>query len=54
VQTNQFTAHVTPRDGIARRLSLQAATLEEARRTALARAMALFPHQPIRFSVRPA
>mgnify|MGYP001562063351 CR=1 FL=1 len=51
MQTTCYTAHVTLRDGIPRRLSIQAASLEQARLTARICAKVLFRRQPFTFSV---
>ena len=50
----QFIAYYCPRDGVHRRLSVQAPTQAEAYCAARAQVRALFPQQSISFSVRPA
>ena len=50
----RYTAHITPRDGIARRITVLATDLSDARHAVRCAAVARFPRQPIAFTVRPA
>ena len=52
IQPIRYTAYVMSRDGIARRLTLLAKDLADARHAVHCAAVARFPGQPLTFSVR--
>lgn len=49
-----YTAHITPSDGIPRRIALISLDLDDARREARLLAAALYPRQPFTYCVRAA
>lgn len=54
MQLTRYTGHVTPPDGIVRRVPVLAINLLDARDAVRSAAVGRFPRQPITFIVRPA